>query len=92
MIRRWQINDEVATFIGTAIVVALMITVVNGVLLQGLLAGASAVFQPQNANTRPGDPASVAVAENGAGNSAQFGSQTGAYKYIVVSVNKFGNT
>ena len=54
MIRRWQINDEVATFIGTAIVVILIITLVNGVLLQGLLAGASAVFQPQNANTRPG--------------------------------------
>jgi hypothetical protein len=54
MIRRWHINDEVATFIGTAIVVAVMITVVNGVLLQGLMAGASAVFQPQNANTRTG--------------------------------------
>ena len=54
MIRRWHINDEVATFIGTAIVVALIITLVNGVLLQGLLAGASAVFQPQNANTRAG--------------------------------------
>ena len=54
MIRRWHINDEVATFIGTAIVVILIITLVNGVLLSGLLAGASAVFQPQNANTRPG--------------------------------------
>ena len=54
MIRRWHLNDEIATFIGTAIVVALMITVVNGVLLHGLLAGASAVFQPQNANTRTG--------------------------------------
>jgi uncharacterized membrane protein len=54
MIRRWHINDEVAMFAGTAIVVVLIITLVNGVLLRGLLAGASAVFQPQNANTRPG--------------------------------------
>jgi len=54
MIRRWHINDEIATFIGTAIVVVLIITVVNGVLLRGLLAGASAVFQPQNGNTRTG--------------------------------------
>ena len=54
MIRRWNLNDEVATFIGTAIVVALIITLVNGVLVRGLLAGASAVFQPQNASTRPG--------------------------------------
>ena len=54
MIRRWNLNDEVATFIGTAIVVTLVITLVNGVLVRGLLAGASAVFQPQNASTRPG--------------------------------------
>ncbi len=54
LIRRWHINDEVALFIGTAIVVVLAVTVVNGVLLRGLLAGASAVFQPQNTTTRPG--------------------------------------
>ena len=54
MIRRWHINDEVAMFIGTAIVVVLIITLVNGVLARGLLAGASAVFQPQNNATRPG--------------------------------------
>jgi uncharacterized membrane protein len=54
MIRRWHINDEVAMFIGTAIVVVLIITLVNGVLIRGLLAGASAVFQPQNSTTRPG--------------------------------------
>ena len=54
MIRRWQINDEVAMFIGTAIVVALIITLVNGVLTRGLAAGASAAFQPQNTATRPG--------------------------------------
>ena len=54
LIRRWRINDEVAMFAGTAIVVILIITLVNGVLVRGLLAGASAVFQPQNAKTRPG--------------------------------------
>ena len=32
MIRRWNVNDEVAMFIGTAIVVVLIITLVNGVL------------------------------------------------------------
>ena len=41
-------------FIGTAIVVVLIITLVNGVLVRGFIAGASAVFQPQNASTRPG--------------------------------------
>jgi len=32
MIRRWNVNDEVAAFIGTAIVVILIVTLVNGVL------------------------------------------------------------
>ncbi|MCV7215983.1 alpha/beta-hydrolase family protein [Mycobacterium crocinum] len=54
MIRRWQLNDEVAMFIGTAIVVVLIITLVNGVLYRGFIAGASAIFQPQNDTTRPG--------------------------------------
>lgn len=54
MIRRWQLDDEVAMFIGTAIVVVVVVTLVNGVLLRGFLAGASAVFQPQNASTRTG--------------------------------------
>ncbi|WP_059016767.1 alpha/beta-hydrolase family protein [Mycobacterium sp. M26] len=54
MIRRWDINDEVAMFIGTAIVVVLIITLVNGVLVRGFIGGARAVFQPQNATTRPG--------------------------------------
>ena len=54
MIRRWHLDDEVAMFIGTAIVVVLIVTLVNGVLIRGLLSGASAVFQPQNAATRPG--------------------------------------
>ena len=54
MIRRWDINDEVAMFVGTAIVVVLVITLVNGVLVRGFIAGARTVFQPQNASTRPG--------------------------------------
>ncbi len=54
MIRRWDLNDEVAMFIGTAIVVVLIITLVNGVLVRGFIAGTSAMFQPQNETTRPG--------------------------------------
>jgi uncharacterized membrane protein len=54
LIRRWHVNSEVALFIGTAIVAVLIITLVNGVLIRGFIAGASAVFQPQNASTRPG--------------------------------------
>lgn len=54
MIRRWHLNDEVAMFIGTAIVVVLIIMLVNGVLYRGFIAGASAIFQPQNETTRPG--------------------------------------
>ena len=37
-IRRWQVNDEVAQFIGTAIVVVLVITLVHGVLFRGFIA------------------------------------------------------
>ena len=51
-IRRWHLHDEVALFIGTAIVVVLVITLVNGVLVRGFLAGANRVFQPQNTTTR----------------------------------------
>lgn len=54
LIRRWHLHDEVALFVGTAVVVALIITLVNGVLMQGFLAGASRVFQPQNSTTRDG--------------------------------------
>ena len=54
MIRRWNLNDEIAMFVGTAIVAVLTITLVNGVLVRGFLAGASAVFQPRNTATRPG--------------------------------------
>ncbi|MCK0172593.1 alpha/beta-hydrolase family protein [Mycolicibacterium sp. F2034L] len=53
-IRRWRLNDEVALLIGTAVVVVLIIALVNGVLLQGFLAGASRVFQPQNSTTADG--------------------------------------
>ena len=54
LIRRWHLHDEVALFIGTAIIVVLLITLINGVLLRGFLAGASRVFQPQNTTTRAG--------------------------------------
>lgn len=54
MIRRWDVNDEVAMFIGTAIVVVLLVTLVNGVLVQGFITGARAVFQPKNSATRQG--------------------------------------
>jgi uncharacterized membrane protein len=53
-IRRWHLHDETALFIGTAIVVVVAITLVNGVLIRGFLAGANRVFQPQNATTRAG--------------------------------------
>ena len=54
IIRRWHLHHEVALFIGTAIVVVLLITLINGVLYRGFLAGASRVFQPQNSATRGG--------------------------------------
>jgi uncharacterized membrane protein len=54
LIRRWRLNDETALFIGTAVVVILLVTLVNGVLFRGFLLGASRVFQPQDANTPPG--------------------------------------
>lgn len=53
-IRRWRMDDEVALFIGTAIVVVIAITLINGVLVRGFLAGANRVFQPQNTTTRAG--------------------------------------
>jgi uncharacterized membrane protein len=60
-IRRWHLHDEMALFIGTAIVVVLAVTLINGVLVRGFLAGANRVFQPQNTTTRaeivqPGQP------------------------------------
>lgn len=54
LIRRWRVNDEVALFIGTAVVAVVVITLVNGVLLRGFLIGANWLFQPQDYTTRPG--------------------------------------
>lgn len=54
LIRRWHLHDEVALFIGTAIVVALLITLFDGVLVRGFFAGANALSQPQDAGTRAG--------------------------------------
>ncbi|MGW0159586.1 alpha/beta hydrolase [Mycobacterium sp. NPDC003323] len=51
LIRRWRLHSEVAFFIGTALVVVLVVMLVNGVLYRGFLAGASRVFQPQNATS-----------------------------------------
>jgi len=53
-IRRWHLHDETALFIGTAIVVVVAITLINGVLIRGFFAGANRVFQPQNTTTRVG--------------------------------------
>lgn len=54
LIRRWHLHTEVAMFLGTAVVVVLLITLINGVLFRGFLAGASRVFQPQNSTTMAG--------------------------------------
>jgi uncharacterized membrane protein len=54
MIRRWHINDQVAMFIGAAIVAVLIVTLVNGVLYRGCIAGARVVFQQRSDTTRPG--------------------------------------
>jgi uncharacterized membrane protein len=54
LIRRWHLHDEVALFIGTAIVVTLLITLINGVLVRGFFAGANALFQPQDTATPAG--------------------------------------
>ena len=53
-IRRWHVHDEIALFIGSAIVVALIILLINGVLVRAFIGGASAIFQPQNYSTRNG--------------------------------------
>jgi uncharacterized membrane protein len=71
LIRRWHLHDEVALFIGTSIVVALLIMLINGVLVRGFFAGANALFQPRDAATpvglsqplleeKSGSPASLA--------------------------------
>jgi uncharacterized membrane protein len=53
-IRRWHLHDETALFIGTAVVVVVAVTLINGVLIRGFFAGANRVFQPQNTTTRAG--------------------------------------
>ncbi len=55
LIRRWRVHDEVALFIGTAMVVALLIMLINGVLVRGFFAGANALSQPRDA----ADPAGL---------------------------------
>jgi uncharacterized membrane protein len=69
MIRRWDVNDEVAMFVGTAIVVVLLVTLVNGVLVRGFTAGARTVFQPQNVGTRPGIEQPVQPERSGSASS-----------------------
>nr|WP_232000602.1 alpha/beta hydrolase [Mycobacterium kyorinense] len=54
LIRRWHLHSETALFIGTAIVAAVLVTLINGVLIRGFFAGANAAFQPQNSETRAG--------------------------------------
>ncbi|AWT56646.1 alpha/beta hydrolase [Mycolicibacterium smegmatis] len=54
LIRRLHLHREVAQFIGTVVVVVLVVTLVNGVLYRGFLLGASNVFRPQNSTTREG--------------------------------------
>ncbi|WP_046301027.1 alpha/beta hydrolase [Mycobacterium sp. UM_Kg27] len=54
LIRRWHLHNEVAMFIGSAIVVVVLTMLINGVLIRGFFAGASAVFQPEDSATVPG--------------------------------------
>lgn len=54
LIRRLRLHSEVALFIGTAIVVVLAVTLINGVLVRGFFLGANAVFEPRNNATDPG--------------------------------------
>ncbi len=54
LIRRWRLHNEVAFFIGTAVIAVLIVMLVNGVLYRGFLLGASQVFQPQNSTSAAG--------------------------------------
>jgi uncharacterized membrane protein len=54
LIRRWHLHDEVALFIGTAIVVAVLVLLFDGLLVRGFFAGANAMFQPQDSATPDG--------------------------------------
>lgn len=65
MIRRWQVDNEVAMFIGTAIVVMVTVMLVNGVLYRGFVAGANTMFQPRNAATRAGVEQPLAPEKSG---------------------------
>lgn len=69
LIRRWHVNSEVALFIGTAVVVVLLLTLINGVLFRGFLLGASRVFEPQNTTTRAGVEQPVAPERSGSPSS-----------------------
>jgi uncharacterized membrane protein len=69
-IRRWHVHQEVALAIGTTIVVIVLVTLINGVLYRGFLAGASRVFQPQNSDTRPGISQPVQPERSGSPSSA----------------------
>lgn len=69
LIRRWGLHDETALFLGTAIVVVLVVTLVNGVLVRGFFTGAGAVFQPEDAATRPGVHQPVAPQRSGSPDS-----------------------
>jgi uncharacterized membrane protein len=69
-IRRWHVHQEVALAIGTTIVAIVLITLINGVLYRGFLAGASRVFQPQNSDTRPGVSQPVQTERSGSPTSS----------------------
>jgi uncharacterized membrane protein len=71
LIRRWHLHNEVALFIGTTIVVVLLVTLINGVLVRGFFIGMNALSEPRNDSTGPdihqpllpersGSPASLA--------------------------------
>ena len=65
LVRRWHMDPEVAMFVGTAIVVVVLVTLVNGVLYRGFLAVAGVVFQPQNSATREGVTQPLAAERSG---------------------------
>ncbi|MBY0442799.1 MAG: alpha/beta hydrolase [Mycobacteriaceae bacterium] len=54
LIRRWHLHDETALFIGTAIVVTVLVMVFNGVAVHGFFAMANKISQPRNAGTHAG--------------------------------------
>ncbi|MCG5431296.1 alpha/beta hydrolase [Mycobacterium sp. MYCO198283] len=52
--RRFHMHDEVALLFGVAIVVALVVMLVNGVLIRGFFAVTAAAARPQDEQTRAG--------------------------------------